>query len=74
MNLKKTLALVVLYFIVWLILGLSIVLIYNWYSYNILDSRISFAQEADVMLLSKVISAILVLAYIFRKKLFGKKE
>ncbi len=83
MSLRKALAkvpriisLVVFYFIVWFILTFLMTAIYILF-YNAFiapEQGIGDVQSAFVTNLSEVISGILVLAYIFRKKLFGKKE
>ncbi len=81
MDLRKALAkapriigLGVLYFIVWFILGLFMVFMYDWYYYNFIASQMSYAHAASVMNVSQVISGILVLLFIFRKQLYEKKK
>ncbi len=64
----------ILYFIVWTILGLLLTFIYDWYYHTFVASRMSYAHGAFVMNISQVISAILVLVFIFRKQIFGKKK
>ncbi len=75
MNLKKTLTLVVLYFIVWFILGFVIdLLILNLYFHPFVAPKADQIQMLYMVRASQAISGFLILVYIFRKKLFRKKE
>ncbi len=82
MDLRKALAkaprvigLGVLYFIVWFVLYAVIFLLIETFYFQPLMGRIpDQIEQLQMVRVSQVISGILVLAHIFRKQLFGKKN
>lgn len=64
----------VLYFIVWLILELVIGFILLTFFHIFVAPQADNIQMRDMVRASQAISGIIILAYIFRKQLFGKKK